>query len=727
MSSDELDIALEGPRAMNPQTLFCPPASWNVGASSLHFLNDYVPDYRAFNQVIWIIEVNGHWVQAEAYLHEDASNFAFTFPADSHILLQPLVDHLITASGARTTQVSIHFYDQVSPPHMCGYQLVANIYHRLAANTIQLQPPQRRQLSFHPLAADFDRAHYDARAVWTAAAADPHLIDFAANLRQWFLVRVAENRFPIETISAGANDADDVSMQPDDPAKAKAAPKSSSGSSVDSKDPWLKSDPWLKATPRPAQCRWEDLLMRDPIPFTGTDGAPLPQNHRLQIGGARGGIVFATKAHVQEIIKSAGTNDLAILMPANDNVPLAQPNSKIEGPFEVSVDDASAKISYKRLVMMYIVRGSIQYKLPTPIAKLTTGAVCEIVLEIDSRLVPKAELDKYKENPIASFKGLLGDIVPKLDSSAVIFGYRVAHHPGGSKQDPLLQCILKAPHAVRTPLIEASGLTPLLTRDFLEKGRNSEDLTVLPRFWPPTMPELINTRKTVEGTEGLAGLVLTRRGIAPRVWVAKVGKARAQLMSEDPRVLPENIDVVPKYTFSLAGWPAATGANHVVTSTLQALRLPVLPLRTYRSAGVHVWIVTTDKKPTVSSFPLQINDSVVEILIQQIENPVPKTSKAGGKGGSKGKAKTSAPAELLKPWHPPSAIAPVSAKPDDARIQRLEERFDKIEARQATFESRVDGKFDTIQDALRQILANTNSRAREPTGETPPSKHSKQC
>ena len=727
MSSDELDIALEGPRAMNPQTLFCPPSTWNIGASHLHFFNDYIPDYRAYNQVIWIIEVNRHWVQAEAYLHEDSSNFAFTFPADSHILLQPLVDHLLNITGARNTQISIHFYDQICPQHLCGYQLVANIYHRLAANTVPLQPPQRRQLSFHPLAAEFDRAHHEAREAWTTAAADPHLIEFAANIRQWFLIRIAENRFPIETTSAGAKEHDDVTMQSEEAAKAKPSPKPAPSAPADGKDPWLKSDPWLKATPRPAQCRWEDLLIRDPTPFTGTDGTPLPQNHRLQIGGARGGIVFATKAHVQDIIKCAGNNDLAILMPANDNVPLAQPSSKIEGPFEVSVDDTSAKVSYKRLVMMYVVRGSIQYKLPTPIAKLTTGAVCEIVLEIDSRLIMKSELDRYRENPIASFKMLLGDVVPKLDSSAVIFGFRIAHHPGGTKQDPLLQCVLKAPHAVRTPLIEASGMTHLLTRDFLEKGRNSDDLTVLPRFWPPTIADLANTRKTVEGTEGLAGLVLTRRGIAPRVWVSKVGKARAQLMSEDPRVLPENIDVVPKFTFSLAGWPAATGANHVVTSTLQALRLPVLPLRTYRSAGVHVWIVTTDQKPTVSSFPLQINDTVVEILIQQVENSQQKSIKPGGKGGSKGKSKDSGSSDPIKPWNPPSAIIPVSAKPDEARIQRLEERFDKIEARQTTFETRVDGKFDSIQDALRQILANTNSRAREPTGETPPSKHSKQC
>lgn len=168
---------------------------------------------------------------------------------------------------------------------MCGYQLVAQIYHRLAANTVALQPPQRRLLSFHPLAADLDRAHYEARAQWTAAGANPHLIDFAANIRQWFLVRIAENRFPSDYISAGAND-QDVSMKPQEVQDPIPTSRQSSAAPAAPKDPWLKSDPWLKATPRPSQSKWEDLVIMDPVPFTGTDGASISQTHRLQVGGA---------------------------------------------------------------------------------------------------------------------------------------------------------------------------------------------------------------------------------------------------------------------------------------------------------------------------------------------------------------------------------------------------------------------------------------------------------
>lgn len=76
---------------------------------------------------------------------------------------------------------------------------------------------------------------------------------------------------------------------------------------------------------------------------------------------------------------------------------------------------------------------------------------------------------------------------------------------------------------------------------------------------------------------------------------------------------------------------------------MQALKLPVLPLRTFRTAGVHIWIVTTDKKPTVSSFSVQINADVVDILIQEIEHAPPKQAK----GEEKVRRKVSPPS-LMK-------------------------------------------------------------------------------
>lgn len=62
LASDELDYALEGPRALCTNTLFCAPATWNTQREELVFLNDIVPDYSAFRNIFWMIIVNNHWI-----------------------------------------------------------------------------------------------------------------------------------------------------------------------------------------------------------------------------------------------------------------------------------------------------------------------------------------------------------------------------------------------------------------------------------------------------------------------------------------------------------------------------------------------------------------------------------------------------------------------------------------------------------------------------------------
>ena len=160
-------------------------------------------------------------------------------------------------------------------------------------------------------------------------------------------------------------------------------------------------------------------------------------------------------------------------------------------------------------------------------------------------------------------------------------------------------------------------------------------------------------------------------------------------------------------------------------STLAAISTPVVPLRTYRAAGVHTWVVAVDTVPKVCRFTLDINDDLVEILVQEAptlqQNRQPK-GKAKGKGKQ---SKVSSPRSDQSFAWSTKPIIPAATKAEESRIDRLEDRFDKLEARQVNFESRVDNKFDTIQDSLRQLLANTNPRSREPTGDTPQPKFPK--
>lgn len=270
-------------------------------------------------------------------------------------------------------------------------------------------------------------------------------------------------------------------------------------------------------------------------------------------------------------MKRSTNCDLAALLPAGDQNLLPHISSTVEGPVEVTVDDPNAKLAYKRLVHMLVVKGSVSFKLPDPVVKITTAAICEMVLELDNRLVGRQDFEKCRDNPVQWFKSALAEIDSALHDSAVLYGFRSIRAPGCTKPDQMLQMIAKVPFAQRTSLLEASGSNLLLIRDFLDKGKSSADTTILPRFWPHCVSEFQNMRIAVKSVEGFAGVVVTKRGIAPRIWIANISAARTHLLPADARLTKDNLHVVPKFTLELAGWPAATAAEHVVASTVKSL------------------------------------------------------------------------------------------------------------------------------------------------------------
>ena len=115
------------------------------------------------------------------------------------------------------------------------------------------------------------------------------------------------------------------------------------------------------------------------------------------------------------------------------------------------------------------------------------------------------------------FKQAVNEAIPKLSAAITLYGYRIAHHPGATKQECQLQCVLKAPSLSRKALLECSGVSNLLVRDYLEKGKGSEDTTVLPRFWMVTAQrspasldvsrQSIGSREPPRHSESLAGIV----------------------------------------------------------------------------------------------------------------------------------------------------------------------------------------------------------------------------
>ena len=728
-ATDEVDYTMDLLRSHHPETLFCPPAVWLPTRSEFMYLNDYVPDISSYSHIFWTVVTMNHWVQIELYLAPENARFYFTVPNTIQQTLLPLINYIIGIARVEPETVTVETIHQDTPHGLCGYHMLHQLFHRVSLDFAPLRDPQLQTIWRHQLGEELEEIRNEARLVWHNSGAEEELIEFAANVRDWFLIRVLERRFPDQYIAGGA--ADDVDMASQDAStksksKAPEVPPGSGGLSASSKapnDPWLHNDPWSKRPPRPSQSKWEDLVIKEPVPFVDEHDKHLSQTHRLQLAPSRGGVVLATKSHLPEISKIQAAPHLCVLIPASDSPSLAHLANRMEGPYEVSLHDNTAKISYKRLVHMLVFAGKVRFQLPEATYKMTTPAVAEVVLEFDSRLTSKSDIDKIKESPIAMFKQAVNEAIPKLSAAITLYGYRIAHHPGATKQECQLQCVLKAPSISRKALLECSGASNLLVRDYLEKGKGSEDTTVLPRFWMVTAQELHKMRIVVQGAPGFAGIIVTRRGLAVRVWADQIKEARQALMSADNRLVPENLHVIPKVSLELSGWPAATDASNVVQSTLAALKLPVIPMRTYRAAGVHTWVVTAQELPNAFRFTLEINKELVEILVQEVSMNQPVRPPAKGK--SKGKSKSNdAQPEPNSAW-PLKMPVQAQGRSEEIRLDRLEERFEKLESRQAQFEGRVDSKFDTIQDSLRQLLANTNPRTRDASGGTPPGKHQK--
>ena len=463
-ASDEIDYTLDLLRAHHPS-----------------YINDYEPDIQSYRHIFWSVLTLHHWVQVEMYFSPEHAQFYFTVPNSIRETLLPLVNHIIQRARVDSDIVSVETIHQDTPHGLCGYRTLHQLFHRVSLDFAPLRDPEMQTLWRHQLGDEIEEIRNEARLVWHNAQAPQELIEFAANVRNWYLIRVLEHRFPEIFLAGGA--LEDVAMDTEHQSKSKAkgadqsvpGGKGTGESSKASTDPWLQNDPWAKRPPRPTQSKWEDLVIKEPVPFVDESNKQLPQTHRLQLGPNRGGIILATKTHLPEIGKVPATPNLAVLIPASDSPSLAHLANRLEGPFEVSLHDSTAKIAYKRLAHMIVFAGKVRFQLPEATCKMTTPAVAEVVLEFDSRLIGKAELDKVKESPIASFKQAILEAVPQLNTSITLYGYRISHHPGATKQECQLQCVLKAPSVSRKILLEASGLSGLLVRDYMEKGRGSED------------------------------------------------------------------------------------------------------------------------------------------------------------------------------------------------------------------------------------------------------------
>ena len=705
MPSDLLDFAFDILRLRRPDVLFAPPCLWDEQAETFRAFQDLKPCWSGQTLAIVPIVWGTHWVHCEIASRSGCPWICIYAPIHYHQQSMPLLQALARWLHLDFLSCIVSYFVHFPSPDLCGWVLALSLFDRFGGDIPLPSQEQYTLITVHPHADIIAQIRSGLLQTMQQALCSPGFVTSAQSLLVLHINRILQGRITVDFAAAGAPEA-------------KAAPSPAMPASASaSVDPWLKKDPWSKSR---GVTKWEDLQLTDDHHFV-TGDEKLQQTHRLQLNPNVGGLILTTKAHVAELASTRCKKPCAAILPAIDSSTAKGAEIKSEGPYEVVLRDPATNATYKRLISLVVFQGPVDFKLHTPAYTMKTEEVSELVIEVDSRLAPKEEFEAAKAAPAVTIKRLFAELVPSCSASATFYSFRQNHHPSGGKNDLQVQCIVKVPTASRKILLEASGKSFLILRDFLAKGSQSDDTTVIPRFCNVSGKELRDLTITLQAVQGHAGVALTRRGLAARVWNTNISQARQALVPDDNRLCQENLHVIPKRTFEAAGWPAGATPQNVTAAIAKATSQPPIPMRTYRQGGVNIWVVAFEKDPSPRKFTVQFNSMLFEILIT--DAPVQQATKGTGKGKNKRQ-----PLESVSVNNIPT-ILPSS---DRQRLDALEAKFDNLgrhvsslEDRQSSFESRLDTKFETINDSLRQLLQQAQPRARESLGETPPAKHPK--
>ena len=702
--SDTADYVLDFLREADPRTVYLPPMQWTEqGVSTFNELCTPLPiSQKAIGLLLW----DQHWILCEFQSTVCANWLFLTGPPQLRPLAVQCATDLCCHLGVEPVP-HVVCRDFQAHPNLCGWTLLWLCFEKVGLHVHYPGPLQEASFlrSLHHL--DVQRVLTNATTAWQ----QPNMHQaafFAMRLLPWHILQVLQGRFPDQQAPGGAGDA-----------KAAAKPKSS----TDAADPLMTHDPWAKSIA--ASSRWEDLKLEDQHPFQDNKGDQLMQYHRLQTTSSTKGVVLATKPYLSEFVKLNPKQPLVVVLPLIDSQTKANSSLTFHGPFEVVLEDRATKTSYKRVVSAVPIFGEFQFRLRDPTYEFTMSEIAELVLELDSRLVQKHEFEKAKDNPIQYFKQYLSAAAPTHADQVSVYGFRHNRHPTSSREDDQLQVIAKLPSAARVSLLSLSGEQGVLLRDFLDTGSQPIDTSVIPKFWDVSQKGLRELSISIEGVKGVAGTILTRRGLAIRAWTANIADVRKKLLPNDARLNDTNINVVPRFMMDASGWPPGASPSDVIESVCKAVSQPPIPTRMFRSAGVHTWQLGFQTNPTVQTFTVKINGALHQILL----TPSPQHPKGGGKGKQRQPKKTASPSATNVP-PAVTSIAVASAQQDKKRIDLLEHRFDSlqqqvtgIERKQTSMESKLDQRFNDIGDTLRQLVQLSTNRTHEPSGETPPPKN----
>eukprot|EP00438_Fugacium_kawagutii_P032702 Skav204476 [mRNA] locus=scaffold5533:125515:129162:- [translate_table: standard] len=489
---------------------------------------------------------------------------------------------------------------------------------------------------------------------------------------------------------------------------------STGDTSMGEDDPWKSFDPWSRENTNKTLGKWEDLKLQKQHGFY-SESNHMVQVMRQQINGTAGGIAFATKTGVQDVVSKMPSVPSGLLVPATNRDQYLKhvPSDAIVGPIELTVEDPTANMVYKRQVFLIVLKGPIVYKTQQkPAYSASLPQMSELLAEIDTRICAKDTVTALANNAVACFKHKLNEQLPQgVCKGLNLYGYKRLSRPNDHATH---QVIFKLPHNKRKEVLEKSGAGEVFFRDFLHDEGGPTDITTIPRFSEVNRSERDTLSRMTNSTQGFAGLTLTRRGLAARSWRTGLKHMRLALLANDERLCDENIDIFPLHTFQSLGWPPQITAIEVVRSTKSALAVSPIPMRFYKSMGVCCWSLAFESEPKELSFAASFDSKIYEIILRRDDGQMqPRAKRVNIAAKGKGKSKTTKESDA----------APALVEALDSRVTAMEQKFGVLERRTDNIESKLQTGFEQVQDQLRQVLHHLHPRgSSEATGMTPPPK-----
>eukprot|EP00438_Fugacium_kawagutii_P021046 Skav222602 [mRNA] locus=scaffold5038:84726:87845:+ [translate_table: standard] len=471
------------------------------------------------------------------------------------------------------------------------------------------------------------------------------------------------------------------------------------GGGKPSVDPFLTNDPWA-SQPSSSSCRWDQLRLSAEHPvFDKANDQRIAQVPFMQVGPQKGGVAFATRSNIPMMAALKPPTPTVFLLPGFRGLHGVDIPSNVQQlpPQQVIVEEPTSGTRYKRLVIPLVLSGEIIFKVQESGAiPVASTKFVEMVLEASAALLSAQTTQQITDHPLECFKRLIAATgVPLQEVS--IYSYRKLP---GHDNVPVHQAMLKAPANKAKDLLRHSGKQEVFIRQYLQPNEEV-NFSLLPRYWT-LVGEEVRAAYDLGFSLGdsFRGLALSSRGVCIRACNESLAAARQLILQGDIRFNDTNRHVVCKHTYIAQGYPFAVSHECIIEATKKACQIPCVPLRSFRTGGLHTWVLGFAEHPKQLIFSVKVDELVYEVMLTEQPNirmykPPRKPNQPKGKQNRNQNSTSAAPPPVATQLNLPS---------QDSAYHALEARVNKLEVQQNALSDKVDGGFAQMGRQLQQVL-----------------------